>query len=47
VFLINALTGLPPGASAWPWWVLGGVNGAVAAIDIVALAKTGTERSAV
>jgi hypothetical protein len=44
VFVINALVGVADGSPAWPWWLLGGVSGAVAAIGIWALAKTGTER---
>ena len=47
VFLLNAVVGLPDGASAWPWWVLGGVNGVVAAIELAGLAQAGTERSVV
>jgi hypothetical protein len=47
VFVLNALVGLGEGSSAWPWWVLGGVNGAVAAVEVTALAKAGTERSVV
>jgi hypothetical protein len=43
VFLVNAVAGLPPAAATWPWWVLGGLNGAVAAVEVAALAKTGTE----
>jgi hypothetical protein len=43
VFVLNALVGVADGASAWPWWVLGGMNWAVAALGIWALAKTGTE----
>lgn len=47
VFLLNALVGLPDGAPAWPWWGLGSVNAAVAAIELSALARAGTERPAV
>jgi hypothetical protein len=47
VFVLNAIVGLPDGATAWPWWVLGGVNGTVAALEVAALAHAGTERSAV
>jgi hypothetical protein len=43
VFLLNALAAGPDVGPAWPWWVIGVVNGAVAAIEIAALAKTGTE----
>jgi hypothetical protein len=37
--------GLPVGAPAWPWWVLGGANAALAALQVGALARAGTERS--
>jgi hypothetical protein len=45
VLLLTALVGLPPGVPAWPWWVLGLVNAGFATVEIVALARTGTERS--
>jgi hypothetical protein len=41
----NALVGLDEGAAVWPWWVLGAVNAAVAALLVGALARAGTERS--
>lgn len=47
IFLTNGVAGRPEGASAWPWWLLGTVNGIVAAVEIAALAKAGTERSPV
>jgi hypothetical protein len=47
VLLLNALLGLPEGAAAWPWWVLGVGNGAIAALELAALARIGTERPAV
>jgi hypothetical protein len=47
VFLLNALLGLPEGSPSWPWWGLGTLNAAFAAVEIAALAKTGTERSPV
>ena len=43
VFMLNALAISSDVGPAWPWWVIGVVNGAVAAIEIAALAKTGTE----
>jgi hypothetical protein len=47
VFLLNAVVGVPDGVPAWPWWLMGGANGAVAAIELAGLAKAGTERSVV
>jgi hypothetical protein len=47
VFLLNALVGLPDGAVAWPWWGLGSLNLGFAALELAALAKAGTESSAV
>jgi hypothetical protein len=37
--------GLPDGTPAWPWWVLGAANAGVAALEVGALARAGTERS--
>jgi hypothetical protein len=45
VFVTNAVAGLPEGAAAWPWWILGLVNAGVGAILLVGLARAGTERS--
>ncbi len=47
VAVLNALFGLSPDAAAWPWWTLGIVNAGIAALEITALAKAGTERSPV
>lgn len=47
IFLANAVAGVPRGGAAWPWWLLGIVNAAIAAVEIAALAKAGTERSPV
>lgn len=47
VFLLNALVGAPEGSPSWPWWLLGFVNGAFAAMGTAGLAKAGTERSAI
>lgn len=47
VFLLNALIGLPDGAAAWPWWGVGSLNLGFAALELAALAKAGTESSAV
>jgi len=47
VAVLNALVGLSPGAAAWPWWILGIVSAGLAALEIAALAKAGTERSPV
>jgi hypothetical protein len=46
LFAANALLGLPAGA-AWPWWLIGGVNAVVGALEMVALARVGMERSPV
>ena len=47
VFVLNALIGVPDGAAVWPWWLLGAVNLGFGALELVALAKAGTERSPV
>ncbi len=47
VFAWHALVGAPPGAPAWPWWLLGGVNGLFAALEILGLARIGVQRSPV
>lgn len=45
--LLNAVFGPPNGSPAWPWWALGILNAGLAAVEISALAKAGTERSPV
>jgi hypothetical protein len=47
LFAVNALVGLPAGAAAWPWWLIVGANTVVGALEVVALAKVGMERSPV
>jgi hypothetical protein len=44
-FVVAGPVALPEGAPAWPWWLLGAVNAAVAALEIGALARAGTQRS--
>jgi hypothetical protein len=44
VLVLNALVGVPGGAAAWPWWLLAFVNAGLALIELVALARIGTER---
>jgi cell division protein FtsW (lipid II flippase) len=44
VLVLNALVGVPEGAAAWPWWLLAFVNTGLALIELVALARIGTER---
>lgn len=44
VLVLNALVGVPEGAAAWPWWALAGVNAGFALIELIALARIGTER---
>jgi hypothetical protein len=47
LFAVNALVSLPAGAAAWPWWLIGGANAVLGALEVVALAKVGMERSLV
>lgn len=47
LFAVNALVSLPPGAASWPWWLIAGANAIVGALEVVALAKVGMERSPV
>lgn len=47
VCAITAVTGRPEGAAAWPWWLLASATAALAAVEVVALARSGTERSPV
>ena len=44
---MNALLGLPAGAAAWPWWLIGGANAVLGTLEVVALARVGMERSPV
>lgn len=45
VLLLGGSIGLPDGAPAWPWWLLGGGNAGFAVVEVAALARLGTERS--
>ena len=45
VSALTALTGVPDGAAVWPWWAIAAVSGALAVVEIAALARSGTERS--
>jgi len=47
LFAVNALVSLPPGAASWPWWLIAGANAIVGALEVVALATVGMERSPV
>ena len=47
VFAVNALVSLPGSAAALPWWLIAGANALVGALELVALAKVGMERSPV
>jgi hypothetical protein len=47
LFAVNALVSLPAGAAAWPWWLIAGTNVVVGALEVVALARVGMERSPV
>jgi hypothetical protein len=44
VFALHALVGLPEGVSAWSWWLLASVNGAVGALDLVGLGLAAHEK---
>ena len=44
VLVLNALVGVPEGAAAWPWWLLAFANVGFALVELVALARIGTER---
>jgi hypothetical protein len=44
VFALNALVGLPEGASSWSWWLLASVNGAVGTLDLVGLGLAAQEK---
>ena len=44
VFVLHALFGLPRAASAWSWWLLACVNGAVGALDLVGLGLAAQEK---
>jgi hypothetical protein len=46
VLLAAGPIGLADGAPAWPWWGLGAVNAGFAVAQIAALARAGTERTA-
>jgi hypothetical protein len=47
LFAVNAFFGLPAGAAAWPWWLIGGANAVLGTLEVVALARVGMERSPV
>ncbi len=44
VALVNVLVSLPPGAAAWPWWLVFVVNAGFGAAGLVALARSGHEK---
>jgi hypothetical protein len=44
VSLLNAALGMPPGAAAWPWWVLGLVSLSFAATFVWGIGRAGMER---
>ena len=44
VFALHVLFGLPDGASAWSWWLLACVNGAVGALELVGLGLAAQEK---
>ena len=44
IFVLNAALGVPPGAEAWPFWMLAIVNGAFGAGLLVGMGIGGQER---
>jgi hypothetical protein len=44
VFAINAITGPPDGAPAWPWWMLAAVNAIVAVCLVGGMGIAGQEK---
>jgi hypothetical protein len=44
IALSHAAVGLPGGAAAWPWWLLGGATAAFTALYLVGLAEAGQEK---
>ncbi|HYZ12839.1 MAG TPA: hypothetical protein VFA08_04445 [Actinomycetota bacterium] len=46
VFAATALLGAPEGAPTWPWRSLALLNAALGALEVIGLAKSGTERPA-
>lgn len=44
VFALNALLSLPPGASAWPWWLLASVNATFGALLLLGIGRAGQEK---
>ena len=44
VFVMTALVGLPDGAAAWPWWLLGALNGALGAGLLMGMGEAGQQR---
>ena len=47
VFALNAVFGVPEGADVWSWWALAVVNAVVGTLEVVGLARAGTERTPV
>ena len=45
VLVTAGVIGRPPDAATWTWWAVGGVHALVAAVEVAALARAGTERS--
>jgi hypothetical protein len=44
VFVLNAAFGLPTGAAAWPWWMLGGLSVTFGALVLVGIAAASHEK---
>jgi hypothetical protein len=47
IFVLNATVSLPGVAPVWPWWLAAGANAVIGALEVVALARVGMERSPV
>jgi hypothetical protein len=44
LLVLTALLGLPSGATAWPWWVLAGLNGVIGAGLLIGMSDAGQEK---
>jgi hypothetical protein len=44
VFVMTALVGLPDGAAAWPWWLLGALNAALGTGLLMGMGEAGQQR---
>lgn len=44
IVVLHAAVGLPPGSSAWPWWLYGVGSAAFVVLYVAGLARAGQER---